>query len=510
MMKRPPELLRDAVTAARERRKAVTSQSERNIMLSTILIASAISAATGYILTQCYSVDVLASLLYPAEDCWLDWPRIGRHCFSDYSMIADGAIQPNPSDFTIALPPSYQPIAVGTWAPQRIPIALFALPAHWLGAPRLGLIGYLVALTISVLSPAIWASRGAQGLERIVVLVALGAMAIPAWATIDRGNSAGFMVPIALVFFVALRRQRWGLVAVMVILATMVKPQFVLLGVVFLAARQWRMGWLTLAGIAISNIGAFLLWPTGFPGSITRSIHDIMKYNNSFGGLHDTRNVAFARGLLLIPDGIKNSQTGQIPDDFLLGPRTTIGFLLVIVVVFSVLALGRRIPPVMAGIVLLATGCLFPAYVSMYYLAFALPVAALVVRDPDGPPGVGLFSHFEAEGDRRRAVGVCVSLAAAFSIAQVATPSTVVHLPIYGQLGAHGEIGSTAVVPTTVSYPALFWLVACAVILVSYARKPGQDRPRDSADDTGSTAPEASTAPEPMAESSSKGTATAT
>ena len=41
-----------------------------------------------------------------------------------------------------------------------MPHLLFGLPAEWLGAPRLGLIGYLLALTIAVVSPAVSAAGG--------------------------------------------------------------------------------------------------------------------------------------------------------------------------------------------------------------------------------------------------------------------------------------------------------------------------------------------------------------
>ncbi len=54
---------------------------------------------------------------------------------------------------------------------------------------------YLVVLTMAVISPAIWAARG--GLER-GHLRDTGAAAIPAWGHRDRGNSTGFVVPIAL------------------------------------------------------------------------------------------------------------------------------------------------------------------------------------------------------------------------------------------------------------------------------------------------------------------------
>lgn len=159
-MKRPPEVLRGAVTASRERLWAIGSQSERTLMLGTILLASVISAATAYALSQWYAVDVFSTLLVVPGDCWLDWGmNIGRHCFSDYAMVAAAGIQPNPADYLISLPADYQPTAVAAWAPARIPYAIFGLPSHWLGAPRLGLICYLVALTMAVISPAIWAAR---------------------------------------------------------------------------------------------------------------------------------------------------------------------------------------------------------------------------------------------------------------------------------------------------------------------------------------------------------------
>ncbi len=501
-MNRPREALRGAATATRERISAVTSQSERTLLLGTILLASAVSVVTIYVLTQCYSVDAISTLLLVPQDCWLDWGMsIGRHCFSDYAMVATMGKGPHPWDAPIELPPTYQPMPVGFPAAGRIPHMVFGLPAYWLGSPRLGLIAYLFAMTIAVLSPAIWAARGAIGLERVVIFVALGAVAVPVWGVIDRGNSAGFVVPIALVFLVALTRQRWGLVTLMVILAAIVKPQFVILGVVLLVCRQWRWAGIGVAGVVISNIAAFMLWP-GFPGTITDSIVKISRFNSGYSGLQDPRNVSFGRALLLIPDTVKTYQAGKIPDDFLLGPRTMIGFAVLILVVAAVLILGRRIPPVMAGIALLATASLFPSYVSYYYLVFALPVAALVVRDPDGPPGTGIFDRLVAGGGGRRAIGVCVSLAAALTIAQIALPGQPFTVKIYGQLGAKGVIGTTQLVPTTVGWAPFFWLIACAAIVVSYARKPAEvpdDGNRPVPDDDGATIIRtASSAPDPV------------
>jgi hypothetical protein len=331
---------------------------------------------------------------------------------------------------------------------------LFGLVSGWLHVPALGLFAYLVVLAIAVLSPAIWAARGARGLERVVVIVALGAAATPAWAVIDRANSVGLLAPVGLGFLLALCRQRWAVVAVMVVLAALVRPQFAMLVVVLFAARQWRMGAIALAGTVMSNLAAYLLWPQEFPDTIRLSIHNALHFDSVASDV-GVWNVSFAKGLLLLPDSIAAFNSGgRVPEGFLAGPRSLIGYVVLVVVVLCVLGLGRRIPPVMAGVALLATASLASPLTYHYYLVFALPVAAVVARDPDGPPGSGIFDRLGTSGDRRRAIGACVCVAVAFSIAQIVLP-----------------VGGPTLYTTRVLVPGL-WLLCSAVMIVSYARRP--------------------------------------
>ena len=476
-MSRPGESVRGQHAAARKQRFAVLAgQSERSILLGAVLLLTAASAALSYFLTQLFAVDIVSSLLNTPEDCWLDWQmNIGRHCFSDYGMVVTAGLQANPFDYEMSLPfGNYEPLRTGGPAAAMLPHLLFGFPAQLLGMPRLGLIGYVLALTIAVLAPAIWAARGSRGLERVVVFVALGAAAVPVWAVIDRGNSAGFIVPVALVFFIALRREKWLLAAVMVVLASIVKPWFVILVVAIFAARQWRSGIIALGGVAVVHIAAYLLWPRDFPGTIPESIKNLSDIGSSFQDLISLRNVSFGRGLVLLPDTLSFLQTGgKMPDGFLIGPRSLFGYLILVVVVVAVLALGKRIPPVMAGIVLLATATLSPPLAYYYYLVFVLPIAALIVRDPNGPAGAGIFDGLSRDGNSRRAVGFWLSMATALSIAQIAIPAIVVNAPIFGQFGERGQIGSTPVeFLTSVIFVPFLWLIACAAILISYARKP--------------------------------------
>jgi hypothetical protein len=489
---RPVEVVRGAVTAIRQQLSAVAGQSERTLLLGTILLASTVSAATGFVLAQYYSVDVLSSLLAnPAEDCWLDWgTQIGRHCFGDYPWAVGVGMRPNPWEpYALFLPwHNYQADQNDYVAAGMVPQLLFGLPAKWLGTPRLGLIGYLLGLTIAVFTPAVWAARGARGLERVVVFVALGAAAIPAWTVIDRGNSVGFVTPIALVFLVALRQQRWRLVAIMVVLAALVKPQFAILAVALLAARQWRWGGLAVGGAVIANLAAYLLWPRDFPETIVQSIHNALHHGSPVKRVW-LQNASFGRGIFFIPDMIETQRRGSLPSGFLDGPRSLIGYVVLVAVVGCVLALGRRIPPVMVGIALLATASLFPSLSYRYYLLFALPFAALVVRDPDGTPGSGIFDRRDVLGDRRRALGVCLSLTAALTIAQIPLPLPPIQVDIPGQLGAVGVIGTTPIVPTTADLLPVLWLIACTAIIVSYARRPATGTSADASSRSASGEP---------------------
>ncbi|CAM4077873.1 hypothetical protein MB901379_02160 [Mycobacterium basiliense] len=465
-MSRPGEV--PGVTAVRQQAVGLARQSPRTLLLGTVLLTSAVSMVTGIIYVQYFSIDVFSSLLYVPQDCWLDWDiSFGRHCFSDYAWQATAALRPDPWEH---LGPAnwpgnpYPPAAM-------VPFLLFGLIGKWLHTPQVGLFCYLLTLVIAVLTPAVWASRGARGLERLVIFLALGVAAIPAWVAVDRGNSTGFLAPIALFFLVALCRRRWGLVTIMVILAALLKPQLVVLAVALFAARQWRMGGIAVVGAVISNLAAYLLWPSNLPETISQSIHNALGYG-AFSDEISVGNVSFGKALMWIPDGLKLLQTGgTLPDGYFAAPRALIGYAVLLLVVVAVLVLGRRIPPVTAGIVLLAAASLFPAVTYRYYLVFVLAVAALVVRDPEGPPGAGIFDRL---GGGRRAVGISVSVAAALSLAHVAVPGPSFPVPVAGEPGVLTAFGTSPVITTTAVLSPALWLVACMVIIVSYARKPAR------------------------------------
>lgn len=480
-MNRPLELLLGVPTAIRECIRSIVGQSDRTIMLGTILLALAVSGLTGFVLTQYFAIDVLSSLLaFPYADCHLDWgTTIGRHCFSDYALEVMFGMRANPWEpFSVAVGADATQMMYNSYpAAGTIPAVIFGLLGKVIGAPLVGLLGYLVAMAIAVLSPAVWAARGARGLERIVVFVACGAMAVPVWSVLDRGNSVGFVVPVVLAFLIGLCRHRWGLVAAMVVLAALVKPQFVILAAVLFVARQWRLGGVAIGGAIVTNLAAYLLWPQDFPRTVMQSINAVLGYGADSVAAVATSNVSFSRSLLLAPDILMFLQTGgRMPEGYLAGPRSLIGYVILVVVVVALLALGRRIPPVIAGITLLVTASLFPMVSMSYYLVFVLPVAALIARDPDGGPGSGIFDRLAILTHRRRAVGFFVSVSTALTIVTIALPSPPMQVLLYQQ---DGPPISAMTVLTTATLVPMLWLVTIAITIFSYARTPDAEAPEE-------------------------------
>ena len=54
-MRRPVDVLANAIAAIRDQLVGLTRQSERTLLLGTVLLVSTVSAATGFVLTQYFA-----------------------------------------------------------------------------------------------------------------------------------------------------------------------------------------------------------------------------------------------------------------------------------------------------------------------------------------------------------------------------------------------------------------------------------------------------------------------
>ncbi len=136
------------------------------------------------------------------------------------------------------------------------PHRMRGLPSHWLGAPRLGLICYLVALTMAVISPAI--CNGARGLSEWSVTLRRGHAGVILIEVLIRVRYRSYYYFRGVVLTAVGPRQHHG------DLGRPGKAAFVVLGVV-----------LEPDGGGPSGPGELISGPRGFLGTIAQSIHGI-------------------------------------------------------------------------------------------------------------------------------------------------------------------------------------------------------------------------------------------
>jgi hypothetical protein len=134
-----------------------------------------------------------------------------------------------------------------------------------------------------------------------VLMTAMTLNVAPLLMGFDRGNYIVICIPLLYFFYIGIMDSRTRLSLLMGLLLVLLKPQMILLGFIFFADREWRMGlkWLgtTLGGTAL----AFALYPP----DVYRNISDFVKQLSSDqqyaqqGGIYPV-NVTFSNTLSII------------------------------------------------------------------------------------------------------------------------------------------------------------------------------------------------------------------
>jgi hypothetical protein len=422
------------------------------IFLGLGLIASSVVAS------QYFDKDPVTSLTFFATDGNCDGALhagIGVHCFGDYTLLPPYTARANPWE-------EFNNFRVNYSAAGLLPHWAFGALGTALGRPNVGLYGYLALLVVAVVSPALWATRAKPIATRFITMGAFGLLSIPALMAIDRGNSVALAIPALLAFLVSLRRGNDRLAVVSIVLACLVKPHYVLLVLVLAAARKWRMSFISVAAIAVTNVLAFLVWPKAFPGSIRLAAMNIVDYASDVH-LQDRypTNVSLSKGLYLV-ESLGYWITGKNHDTSWVDRHSGIlGISTTALVIVAIVVMGRRLPPILAGIIVMVCASLFPSISWSYYLVFALPVAAVLLRDPLGTPPSdgwrGILDEYAASRGKTIA-SVLVVLATAMTVSRVLLPLAI---PV-------PQTSQTNLLATTGEVAPLLWLVAVVAVIVAW------------------------------------------
>ena len=393
------------------------------ILLSLGLL---VALPTAWVTTQYKGEEINSALSYPANDGWCHLgytaPGFGIHCFGDYAQalisaqvdldlpgappagVIPGVTNP---DYTSLYPPVSQ-----------YPHVLSALAANSdIGRERT-FYGYMSLLALAVFAPALWVAwMWRRSAFAVVPLILIGVAAVPVFATLDRGNSAGFVIPFLLAFAIFLGRDPRPAAPIAAVGAALVRPQFILIAVGLLAVRQWKQAIAAVASFAVITVASFALMPAGFTASF-RSWYDTVSGLTSAGVASVTRDIpanpSIPRSVTAAASWVGGapSALGEagwwVAGQVVSRPLLPVVLILIVTALLFIFAPGS-VPRSVAVVLSLSIAALSPAVAPVYYLGFALVVGALILRDSGGGTR-GLLDEGDTWPHRIWAVAVVVAV----------------------------------------------------------------------------------------------------
>lgn len=337
----------------------------------------------GVLISQNYfGLNSGSALSFVGNDGWCDTSKygIGTHCFGDFAIMSLPDLAENPWDVNIGIPWNYP-------AGGMIFSLLFISMGQLFGSPQIGLLLFLVT-SVSFLSiSAYWASKGSDLLRKLIIILFLGIISIPALNILDRGNSLVLAVPAIFLLLIGVSRDKSLFQIAALIVLALVKPQFVILLVIPLFLGKWKIfGW-SAFGVVLSNLSAYLIWPQNFPQTIKQSINNVLQYSNSSElDAVFPANVSFVRGLFLIEQFLNKIFGINAQNSIVMDYKNQIVLLIAATILIWLFFIRNQIPKQLLVIIVLALASLSVPVTWSYYLVFTIPVAAIMVRDPSIDP----------------------------------------------------------------------------------------------------------------------------
>ena len=278
-----------------------------------------------------YSASEALSLSPNDGHCNPSSEGIGVHCFGDFFYTLQYAISDNPWGGDIN---PYPPISLLLFKP-------FALLRVEFPNTHVTLYLYLVLVILGVTAAAFFLKHKLklQSLQK-VILVVLVITSGPILYAIDRGSNQIFLFPLMVMFVYNILKGKIQVGFLCGIIMTAIKPQMIILGLLFLVIRDFRI----LAKWLITNSLIFIFSFTLYSGSVLVNFRNYLNqleafqnYSQSPAGALSPPNlslgntVAIFENILSIWLGGKKSLTGQ----GYYSPWVTVIFLLVVIYILS-------------------------------------------------------------------------------------------------------------------------------------------------------------------------------
>ena len=453
------------------------------LVLSAALV---VALPALWVSSQYLGSEVAGSLSYPVRDGWCEagvYPGLGAHCFGDYT----GQVLTARHDFGLPdFDPSKHPYLADASQPYnslytpvgQLPHVAAALLLSAGAGPEITFYMYAALLLLAVAAPSLWLVwLWRRSAFAALPLVLLGVAALPVISVVDRGNSAGFVVPFLLGFAVFAGKDPPWLAPGFVVAAALVRPQFILLALGLCALSRWRQALAALAAFLGITVSSFAFTAGGVVGGLAAWKENVSGFRG-FGDLtlDENANVSMARGVVMVGELISQAPSsvgafgGWVVASAVAYP---LGVVLIASVAFILVALaaGRMMPRSVALTIPIAMAGTASTISPGYYLIFALVLAAVVMGAAvTGRPPEGVFDAEADAGLGIRLFRWSVLGAVMLSLAP---------LPWGGGTLTPGVPGSAWVHSWVLRHIALVWLfvvaLGLAVIFIRLLRERARD-----------------------------------
>ena len=238
----------------------------------TYLVLYLFSVATAFFFSSYLKYPIISAVSWTTDDGWCN-PKeegIGEHCFGDYYY------------------PLFLQRKTLPWSDSPNPYPAIALeitrPFQFLNNQfnsRVVLAIYILALLSTLIFSVYFFLKKIKATSAEFTTIILGTIAsAPVFVIIDRGNSAILLFPILTLWIFKVRNEEYGKAAILIVVASLLRPQFILLALIFLFLRKPTLFIKTLSGSFIVTSLAFLVYGSNAVSNLTHWVIQIFRYQD--------------------------------------------------------------------------------------------------------------------------------------------------------------------------------------------------------------------------------------
>ena len=317
-------------------------------------------------------------LSFKADDKWCDQVTsgVGNHCFSDYQTPINLVKEANPWVFGNSFTPTAMfPHILSGWA------------KYGFIGPEFTLYLYLIIGIIAISLPVFFALHSVSIFIRIPSALSLSVLSTAGLNSLDRGTSAIFATPFIYLAAREFINKNSRNILIWVLLASFIRPQFILLSLFLLALPAIKHFLMSLGIFLGSIILGFALWPGDRKLHLQSWLTMISGYDQYAPSVSDWPiNISAGKSLAKITSFFTEKFPSQnISSDlntWALGNFKLIGIILAISVFIIAGVLGSKVSNSIVVFLVVSVPALIPGVSWAYYLIFLLPIAALLITLP--------------------------------------------------------------------------------------------------------------------------------